>query len=241
MKPDVRDILKNFFNVDIFWNFHHVASDYIPPHHRLSIHAPTFCENDELHFGVFREGKLLGAGHIVESQFLEAGLTMNQLREFREFLASVFFAEDSRPGVFHQLIKLANAVHEIKRDHAQIIDWAGIYFKESYISKKLHSTDLILGPFWGAATEHVRIPLNRGMCGLALSEERVVNVPDVRQDSRHIACSLSTRSELVVPLYDRDGKAVAELDLDSNTLNAFTPKIEAEIKQRCLQLPINLG
>lgn len=106
-----------------------------------------------------------------------------------------------------------------------LVDWIGIYFKASYLLDE-ESTDLVLGPFIGEETEHTRIPIDRGMCGLALREEKVVNVKDVREESEHIACSLSTRSELVIPLSKEGCGYIAELDIDSNTLNAFTPEIE---------------
>lgn len=106
----------------------------------------------------------------------------------------------------------------------ELVDWIGIYFKESFLYEN-SSTDLLLGPFLGFSTEHIRIPIDRGFCGLALREERVVNISDVRADPRHIACSVSTRSELVIPLKDSSGNLVAELDIDSNTLAAFPEKI----------------
>ena len=68
------------------------------------------------------------------------------------------------------------------------------------------------------------------MCGLALREEKVVNIADVREKSEHIACSLSTKSELVIPLKGASGEFIAELDIDSNTLNAFGPELEQKFK-----------
>ena len=112
----------------------------------------------------------------------------------------------------------------------ELCNWVGIYFKESFLTGAA-STDLILGPFIGEETEHTRIPISRGICGMALREERVVNVPDVRQSSEHIACSLKTRSELVLPIQGKDGSFIAELDIDSNTLNAFTPELESRFRQ----------
>lgn len=111
-----------------------------------------------------------------------------------------------------------------------LVDWIGIYFKASYLNGE-DSTDLVLGPFIGEATEHTRIPLERGMCGLALREERIVNVADVREESEHIACSLKTRSELVIPLKGETGDFIAELDIDSDTLNAFSPELESKFKK----------
>jgi len=121
-----------------------------------------------------------------------------------------------------------------------LCDWVGIYYRGSYLLGET-GTDLVIGPYIGEPTTHVRIPIDRGLCGLALREGQVVNVDDVRADSRFIACSLSTRSELVVPLAGTDGRHVAELDIDSDTAAAFDDALAARITrhagtfaQRCL-------
>jgi len=121
-----------------------------------------------------------------------------------------------------------------------LCDWVGIYYRGSYLLGE-EGTDLVIGPYIGAPTEHVRIPIDRGLCGLALREGHVVNVDDVRADERFIACSTATRSELVVPLADTDGHFVAELDIDSNTAAAFDDALQtrmtrhaATFAQRCL-------
>jgi putative methionine-R-sulfoxide reductase with GAF domain len=69
---------------------------------------------------------------------------------------------------------------------------------------------------------------------MALREKRVVNVGDVHQESEHIACSLKTNSELIVPLLDEAGEMIAELDIDCNKLRAFTPEIEKKFKDYAL-------
>jgi GAF domain-containing protein len=121
---------------------------------------------------------------------------------------------------------------QAKNIHPEVCDWIGIYFKESYLTDQ-PSNDLVLGPFLGEPTEHTRIPISRGLCGRAVREEKVINVGDVRADSEHIACSLKTRSELVIPLKDQKGQIVAELDIDCNKLSAFTPMIENKFKTYC--------
>jgi len=93
-------------------------------------------------------------------------------------------------------------------------NWVGFY----YVS----GNELILGPFVGAPSPHVRIPLDRGICGAAVRERRTVNVPDVGADPRYLACSLETRSEIVVPI-EFEGRVVGEIDIDSHQLDAFGP------------------
>jgi L-methionine (R)-S-oxide reductase len=82
---------------------------------------------------------------------------------------------------------------------------------------------LVLGPFCGAATPHVRIPVSQGICGAAVAQEQTVIVDDVSSDPRYLACSLETRSEIVVPIRV-GGRVVGEIDIDSHSPAAFTPE-----------------
>ena len=133
--------------------------------------------------------------------------------------------------------KVQEWLEVLKSKQPQVCDWIGIYYKESYLHK-LDSTDLILGPYIGEATEHTRISIERGFCGMALREERTVNVADVTSDSTHIACSLKTRSELVIPIADKSGVYVAELDIDCNKLNAFSKDLEDFFQKYILTFPL---
>ena len=74
----------------------------------------------------------------------------------------------------------------------------------------------------GAMTPHTRIPLNQGICGAAASNGKTVVVDDVNSDPRYLACSLDTKSEIVVPVFV-NGKVAGELDIDSHFLAAFGP------------------
>ncbi len=97
-------------------------------------------------------------------------------------------------------------------------DWVGFYM----IEKGLPGEDpmLVLGPYVGADTPHKRIPLNQGICGAAASSGQTLVVDDVKSDPRYLACSVETRSEIVVPVIVK-GKVVGELDVDSHTPAAF--------------------
>ena len=79
---------------------------------------------------------------------------------------------------------------------------------------------LVLGPYRGAPTEHVRIPVSEGICGAAVAQGETVIVEDVSRDPRYLACSIETRSEIVVPIR-ANGKIVGEIDVDSHALEAF--------------------
>ncbi len=91
--------------------------------------------------------------------------------------------------------------------------WVGVY--------RLEGADLVLDAWDGPqATEHTRIPLDRGICGQAAREGRTVIVDDVRSDPNYLACFLETRAEIVVPVR-HEGRVVGEIDIDGNAVRAF--------------------
>jgi L-methionine (R)-S-oxide reductase len=92
-------------------------------------------------------------------------------------------------------------------------NWVGVYL--------LEGEELVLGPFVGKPTLHTRIPLHEGICGAAASSGKTIIVDDVNADPRYLACSLETRSEIVVPII-RDGRVLGEIDIDSDKPAAFT-------------------
>jgi len=141
-----------------------------------------------------------------------------------DYMAPIIYLEKDS-GLGDLGIKILNWVYGAKKLAPEVCDWIGIYYKANYFLKK-DTTDLYLGPFIGEPTDHKIIPLTEGLCGLALREERVVNVKDVNNDDRHIACSLKTKSELIIPLKNHNNEMVAELDIDCNSLGAFTSEIE---------------
>jgi L-methionine (R)-S-oxide reductase len=79
---------------------------------------------------------------------------------------------------------------------------------------------LALRTYRGRPTEHTRIPLDRGICGRAARERRTVIVDDVQADPSYLACSLETRSEIVVPIM-RDGAVLGEIDIDGDDRAAY--------------------
>jgi L-methionine (R)-S-oxide reductase len=95
-------------------------------------------------------------------------------------------------------------------------NWVGFYMLE----KDGDGDVLVLGPFKGTMTPHTRIPLNQGICGAAAATGKTIVVDDVNADARYLACSLETKSEIVVPVFVH-GKVAGELDIDSHFLAAF--------------------
>ena len=94
------------------------------------------------------------------------------------------------------------------------LNWAGFYF--------LRGEELIVGPFQGLPA-CVRIPLGAGVCGTASRERRTVVVQDVDAFPGHIPCDAASRSEVVVPLIDDDGRLLGVLDVDSPERARFGP------------------
>jgi GAF domain-containing protein len=131
---------------------------------------------------------------------------MSNTGQILEQVDALAEARASNPNWLHEVCALLQR----ERQH---YNWVGFYF--------LEGSELILGPFVGAPSPHVRIPLDKGICGAAVRERRTVNVPDVSADPRYLACSLETKSEIVVPI-EFDGRIVGELDIDSHQPNAFS-------------------
>ncbi len=99
--------------------------------------------------------------------------------------------------------------------HANFPSYTGVYI---YL---LEGDSLVLGPYRGRPTEHVRIPIGAGICGRAARVKETVTVDDVNADVEYIACSLETRSEIVVPIL-RDDRVLGEIDIDSDVPAAFS-------------------
>jgi L-methionine (R)-S-oxide reductase len=95
-------------------------------------------------------------------------------------------------------------------------NWTGFYMLDPSDPKML-----VLGPFVGAPTPHVRIPVDQGICGAAVASGETVIVEDVNADPRYLSCSIETKSEIVVPIYAH-GAVIGEIDIDSHNLAAFT-------------------
>jgi len=91
------------------------------------------------------------------------------------------------------------------------VNWAGFYF--------LQGEELVLGPFQGNPA-CVRIPMGKGVCGMAAERCETIIVPNVHEFPGHIACDVASNSEIVVPLFDGE-RLLGVLDLDSTTLGRF--------------------
>lgn len=112
------------------------------------------------------------------------------------------------------------SICDLLQENVDRYDWVGFYMA--------HESEPTLH-LWnqsGEPTDHVEIPFGKGICGqVAVSNKNFV-VDDVHAQDNYIACSIHVKSEVVIPMF-KDGKNVGQIDIDSNTINAFDEKDEA--------------
>ena len=107
------------------------------------------------------------------------------------------------------------AICELLRNEVPYYHWVGFYFKNG------NKEELKLGPYAGEPTDHTTIPFGKGICGqVAVSNQNFV-VPDVKAQDNYIACSITVKAEIVVPLFV-NGENIGQIDIDSNIPDPFT-------------------
>lgn len=108
-------------------------------------------------------------------------------------------------------------------------NWVGFYFKNG------DKNELKLGPYVGAPTDHTIIPFGKGICGqVAVSNKNFV-VPDVSAQDNYIACSITVKAEIVIPIF-MNGENIGQIDIDSNTPDPFTEADERFLEFVCDQV-----
>lgn len=105
-------------------------------------------------------------------------------------------------------------------------NWTGFYLVDG-------KSKLKLGPFIGEDTEHVEIEFGEGICGQAASTEKTFLIGDVSKEDNYLSCSPKTKSEIVVPLFDKSGKVAGEIDIDSHLINPFDEKDSNLLEDIC--------
>jgi GAF domain-containing protein len=111
---------------------------------------------------------------------------------------------------------------QLLKDGIAHYTWVGIYL--------IDGEELVLGPFLGKPSPHTRIPLGRGICGAAATEKSTIIVDDVNADPRYLACSIETKSEIVVPIMNGP-EVLGEIDIDSDRKAAFDQADRALLEQ----------
>ena len=111
--------------------------------------------------------------------------------------------------------KTLTHICELLQKEVAHYDWVGFYFSD-FDTRTLH-----LKAFAGIPTDHTTIPFGKGICGQVAESNKNFVVPDVHAQDNYLACSLATKSEIVVPVY-ADEKLVGQIDIDSHQLDPFT-------------------
>ncbi len=133
--------------------------------------------------------------------------------------------EDSYQNIVQQLESTFSdsAISSSKEIYQLVVDllsklpnfhWTGIYLLEDA------TNELILEYYVGKTTEHTRIPVGEGVCGSAIAERTDKVIEDVEKEENYLACSLGTRSEIVVLIEDGD-KIIGQIDVDSDNVGNF--------------------
>ena len=121
------------------------------------------------------------------------------------------------------------AICELLENHVDYYDWVGFYFKNG------DKNELKLGPYVGEPTDHTIIPFGKGICGqVALSNKNFV-VPDVAAQDNYIACSITVKAEIVIPIFV-NGENMGQIDIDSNTPDPFNEEDERFLEFICTQV-----
>lgn len=105
-------------------------------------------------------------------------------------------------------------------------DWVGFYVLDQ------EKNELVLGPFVGKPTPHTHIPVGKGICGQVAESGQTMVVQDVTQVENYISCGLEVQSEIVVPIL-KNGRFVAELDIDSHSPAPFKPEDDQFLTKIC--------
>src|ERR1700689_2800333 len=146
-----------------------------------------------------------------------------RIEEVRNEIATLALAAPTAKDLMQGVCKV---LHERMLKY----NWVGFYMLEPGAQPPV----LVLEAFLGAMTPHTRIPLNKGICGAAASSGKTIVVDDVSKDPRYLACSLETKSEIVVPVFVA-GQVLGELDIDSHFSAAFAAE-DQKLVQYCAEL-----
>lgn len=147
-------------------------------------------------------------------------MTFDKLKPQIEYL----IAEESK-SVNDTLLSICTLL----QDNIPHYNWVGFYFRNG------DKEELKLGPYVGAPTDHTIIAFGKGICGqVAVSNQNFV-VPDVSAQDNYIACSITVKAEIVIPIFV-NGENIGQIDIDSNTPDPFNAEDERFLEFVCSQV-----
>jgi len=156
--------------------------------------------------------------------------TMNSInKESFPDISSVFEAVDFLIASKKTRDDILKQISELLFSQVDHYNWVGFYIVDE------SGTNLILGPYVGAATDHVKIAFGKGICGQVAVSEMSSVIQDVSQEDNYLSCSSNVQSEVVFPIM-REGKFVAELDIDSHAISPFTDQDTELLEAICVKL-----
>ncbi|MBI1251141.1 MAG: GAF domain-containing protein [Alphaproteobacteria bacterium] len=126
--------------------------------------------------------------------------------------------------------RYASAASLLAHGFPETFLWTGFYVVDPHKPE-----ELVVGPYQGTLG-CLRIPFGKGVCGAAAAQRRTVIVADVHAFPGHIACDSRSNSEIVVPVFDREGALAAVLDVDSAQLSAFDAADQGGLEAICADL-----
>lgn len=148
---------------------------------------------------------------------------------FDSLLPEIEKIVDSMPGE-----EALYSICKLLRDRVPHYDWVGFYIVSP------GKDELVLGPFVGEPTEHVRIPFGSGICGQAAERGETFVVQDVSSETNYLSCSINVKSEIVVPIF-RNGRIVGELDIDSHVISPFSSDDREFLDKVCRAVSMLVG
>ena len=132
---------------------------------------------------------------------------MNKKEKYQLLQAQIKSLIEGETDLVAMMANVSAAIHDTMG-----FFWTGFY--------RVVNNELLMGPFQGPVA-CMHIPYGRGVCGTAWKQKETIVVPDVEKFPGHIACSSLSRSEIVVPLFSKDGEVIAVLDIDRKNLETF--------------------
>jgi GAF domain-containing protein len=147
---------------------------------------------------------------------------MDKKRVFNKLIKKVKEIVDDSSSRDEKLMKICMLL----KNEVPYYDWVGFYIADR------SKNELVLGPFSGESTEHVRIPFGKGICGQAAQKRHTFVVQDVSKEKNYLSCSPKVKSEIVVPIF-KNGKIVGELDIDSHSHAPFTHEDKQFLEEIC--------
>lgn len=142
----------------------------------------------------------------------------------RAEIAAVVAGEPSRTA------RYATAASLLANAFPDRFFWTGFYLVDEH-----KQGELVVGPYQGTLG-CLRIPFGKGVCGAVAAQRETMIVPDVHAFPGHIACDSRSNSEIVVPVFDKDGALAAVLDVDSTQFDAFDAIDQAGLEAICRDL-----